>query len=84
MLKKYIDANDDSSIQVQPNDELALDAINFSDADAGKVNYTLMLNENIDMATGQYYTTNIIELNDVKNKDYSNNDSVVILMNVGG
>ena len=64
--------------------ELAMDAMNFSDNESGKVNYTLKSNESVNLAECQYFTTNIIELKGELKKDYSALDSFVILMNVGG
>jgi mannose-6-phosphate isomerase len=64
--------------------ELAMDAMNFSDDDAGKVNYSLCNNKTVNLAQCQYFTTNILEANETINKTYKANDSFVILMNVGG
>ncbi len=64
--------------------ELAMDAMNFTDDESGKVEYTAKENESVDLATCQYFTTNKLDVNGTVNKDYSQLDSFVILMNVGG
>ncbi|TLX71147.1 mannose-6-phosphate isomerase [Labilibacter sediminis] len=64
--------------------ELAMDAMNFSDNESGKVDYALKANESVNLAECQYFTTNIIELNGEVEKDYNALDSFVIIMNVGG
>ncbi|WP_439183581.1 type I phosphomannose isomerase catalytic subunit [Carboxylicivirga taeanensis] len=64
--------------------ELAMDAMNFSDNESGKVEYTAKDNESVNVAACQYFTTNVLNVSGVVNKDYSQLDSFVILMNVGG
>ncbi|MCW3806142.1 type I phosphomannose isomerase catalytic subunit [Plebeiibacterium marinum] len=64
--------------------ELAMDSMNFSDDDSGKVNYDLTNNTSIKLASCKYFTTNIIEATQPCDKDYTNCDSFVILMNTGG
>lgn len=64
--------------------ELAMDAMNFSDDASGKVNYDARVNESVNMATCQYFTTNMLKVSGDVQKDYSKLDSFVILMNVGG
>jgi len=64
--------------------ELAMDAMNFSDDDAGKVNYEAKINESVNIASCQYFTTNMLEVKGELAKDYSDKDSFVIMMNVGG
>jgi len=64
--------------------ELAMNAMNFSDDDSGKVDYSIKANESVNLATCEYFTTNIIEVKEKIEKDYSAIDSFVILMNVGG
>ncbi|MCG8579614.1 MAG: class I mannose-6-phosphate isomerase [Bacteroidales bacterium] len=64
--------------------ELAMDAMNFSDDESGKVNYTAKSNESVNIASCQYFTTNMLEVKGTLDKDYSQQESFVILMNVGG
>ena len=64
--------------------ELAKEAMNYTDDNSGKVDYTLVTNQSVNVAQCDYFTTNIIELKGSLEKDYSKIDSFVILMNVGG
>lgn len=64
--------------------ELAMDAMNFSDNQSGKVDYQLMDNTSVNIANCQYFTTNVLRLTSAITKDYSQQDSFVILMNVQG
>ncbi|WP_430814669.1 type I phosphomannose isomerase catalytic subunit [Carboxylicivirga sp. RSCT41] len=64
--------------------ELAMDAMNFSDDESGKVDYKIKSNESVNIASCQYFTTNMLEVKGIVNKDYSQQDSFIILMNVGG
>jgi len=64
--------------------ELAMDSMNFSDDDSGKVNYTPIKNESVNVAQCQYFTTNFIDIDGEISKNYKSIDSFVILMNVSG
>ncbi|MBS2211473.1 class I mannose-6-phosphate isomerase [Carboxylicivirga mesophila] len=64
--------------------ELAKDAMNYSDDESGKVAYEAKANESVELASCQYFTTNVLNVTDSVSKDYSQLDSFVILMNVGG
>ncbi len=64
--------------------ELAMKAMNFEDADSGKINYQCRDNESAQLASCKYFTTNLLKINGTQTKDYSEIDSFVILMNVGG
>ncbi|MBR8537619.1 class I mannose-6-phosphate isomerase [Carboxylicivirga sediminis] len=64
--------------------ELAKDAMNYSDDESGKVAYVAKANESVELASCQYFTTNVLNVTDSVSKDYSQLDSFVILMNVGG
>lgn len=64
--------------------DLALKAMDYQDDESGKVNYERKLNESVNLASCKYFTTNLLELNTKVMKDYSELDSFVILMNVGG
>jgi len=64
--------------------ELAMDAINFNDADSGKVDYQDVDNNSTEIASCQYFTTNLLNVKGKVCKDYTEHDSFVILMNVGG
>ncbi len=64
--------------------ELAMDAMNFSDNEAGKVAYDVVDNESVNVARCKYFTTNMVSVKGTLTKDYSQLDSFVILMNVSG
>ncbi len=64
--------------------ELAMDAMNFSDDDSGKVNYAPAQNQSVNIAECQYFTTNFITVDGETSKKYESLDSFVILMNVSG
>jgi len=64
--------------------ELAMDAMNFSDDESGKVAYEAIDNQSVNIAQCQYFTTNMLNVNGTLIKDYGQLDSFVILMNVGG
>jgi len=64
--------------------ELAMDAMNFSDDESGKVDYQTADNQSVNVAQCQYFTTNVLQVSGELSKDYSKLDSFVILMNVGG
>ena len=65
----------------------ALATINFKKEDSGKVNYDRKtINSTVNLVNCPYFTTNLIKLDadSVLKKDYSELDSFVILMSVGG
>ncbi len=64
--------------------ELAKDAMNYTDNESGKVAYEAKTNESVELASCQYFTTNVLNVSGDISKDYSQLDSFVILMNVGG
>jgi len=64
--------------------ELALEAMNFSDNESGKITYQNKFNESVNIADCQYFTTNIINLDNKLTKDYSLIESFIILINVSG
>ena len=64
--------------------ELAMDAMDFTDDASGKVDYKVQNNESVNIASCQYFTTNMLEVKGGVTKDYTQLDSFVILMNVGG
>ncbi|TRX65941.1 type I phosphomannose isomerase catalytic subunit [Carboxylicivirga sp. M1479] len=64
--------------------ELAMDAMNFTDDESGKVNYQNKENTSNQIASCQYFTTNMLCVKGNVSTDYSELDSFVILMNVGG
>ncbi len=64
--------------------ELAMDSMNFSDDDSGKVDYSPITNQSVNVAECQYFTTNFIDVNGEISKNYTPIDSFVILMNVSG
>jgi len=64
--------------------ELAMDAMNFNDDESGKVDYQVVNNKSSEIASCQYFTTNLLSIKEEVFKDYTELDSFVILMNVGG
>ncbi|WP_430809915.1 MULTISPECIES: type I phosphomannose isomerase catalytic subunit [unclassified Carboxylicivirga] len=64
--------------------ELAMDAMDFSDDASGKVDYQAVVNSSVNVASCQYFTTNMLQVEGGLQKDYSEKKSFVILMNVGG
>ena len=64
--------------------DLALDAIDFSWSENYKTSYKSTLNTATELASCQYFTTNLIEFDKEQDKDYNNIDSFVIYMNLEG
>lgn len=64
--------------------ELALDAIDYSLEERYETQYVDKLNENSQLATCEYFTTNKITFDHEIKKDYSNRDSFVIYMCLDG
>lgn len=64
--------------------ELALDAIDFEKKDDYLRPYEKQLNQSSNIATCKYFTTNYLPVQGIVEKDYSEIDSFVIYMCVGG
>jgi mannose-6-phosphate isomerase len=58
--------------------------MNYLDDESGKVYYERIINESVNLASCQYFTTNILELDAKIVREYVELDSFVILMNIGG
>ena len=57
-----------------------MDAMNFSDNESGKVDYTPLKNQSVNVAQCQYFTTNFVAVNGELSKNYDSVESFVILM----
>ncbi len=75
---------DDKGEPRELHTDLALDAINFSDADSASVEYQSIENELVETVACPYFTTNFIELTKPIEKDYIDLDSFVIYMCLEG
>ncbi|WP_188654099.1 type I phosphomannose isomerase catalytic subunit [Yeosuana aromativorans] len=64
--------------------DLAVDAIDYKQYDSYKTAYELKKNESSELVHSPYFKTNIIQLEGIIQKDYSNLDSFVIYMCVEG
>lgn len=65
--------------------ELAEDALDYSFQEGGyKTNYEREPNQPSELASCEYFTTNLIELNTVIEKDFYKLDSFIIYINIGG
>ncbi len=64
--------------------ELAIDAIDFKKVEAYKTNYTVKNNEPVELASCQYFTTNLLTFDKVIKKDIYSLDSFVIYMCLEG
>lgn len=64
--------------------DLALDAIDFDKKDDFKLKYSQEKNEPNNIAACEYFTTNFLPVEGTITRDYSNLDSFVIYMCVGG
>ncbi|MBI4649614.1 MAG: class I mannose-6-phosphate isomerase [Bacteroidia bacterium] len=68
----------------QLHSELALDAIDYNYYNNYKTKYELILNKTINLSDCKYFTTNIIELDNPVEKDYTIVDSFVIYICIEG
>lgn len=64
--------------------ELAIDAINFSFADQHKKMYDVIENETSEVVNCEFFTTNIMEISKLVEKDYNWLDSFVVYMVIEG
>ena len=63
--------------------EAALEALGFKDTESGKVRVDIVPNKSVNLVECQYFTTNIIEIEEAINMDYTHLNSFVIYINVG-
>ncbi len=64
--------------------ELAKDAIDFNVYDTYKTEYNKTINQPVELVSSPYFTTNLLELNNPLDRDYSQKDSFVIYMCLEG
>lgn len=64
--------------------DLALDAIDFTIHPEYKTSYKAKANESVELVKCKYFTTSMLELNDVVEKDYNELDSFVIFICLEG
>ncbi len=64
--------------------ELALDAINFKSQKQAKTEYQPKMNEPVELVKCNYFTTNLLHLNEEMERDFSKTDSFVIYLCVEG
>jgi len=75
---------DDQGKSRELHTELALDAINFKQYPYGKTDYQSKLNEPVELAKCNYFTTNLIQLTTNLERDFSSIDSFVIYLCLEG
>ncbi len=75
---------DDKGQPRELHTELALDAINFKHHVQGKTDYQPKMNESVELAKCKYFTTNLLELNEPVERDFSKLDTFVIYLCVEG
>jgi mannose-6-phosphate isomerase len=75
---------DDQGKPRELHTELALDAINFKHFPNGQTNYQLKLNEPVELAKCNYFTTNLLQLTTNLERDFSSIDSFVIYLCLKG
>jgi mannose-6-phosphate isomerase len=64
--------------------DLALDAIDFNQYQKYKTDYNAKLNETVELASCKYFTTNLLEFNQLIEKDYNQLDSFVVYICIEG
>ena len=75
---------DDQGKSRELHTELALDAINFEHYPFGQTDYQLKLNEPVELAKCNYFTTNLLQLTTNLERDFSSIDSFVIYLCLEG
>ena len=78
------DRRDDKGNLRELHTELALDAIDFTLSAEYKTNYESKINESVELASCPYFTTNVLDINSVIEKDYNKLDSFVIYICLDG
>lgn len=77
------DRTDKDGKQRELHHEQALKVINFEDVDSGKIATDHIKNDTSNLVTCQYFTTNLIDVDETIARDYADIDSFVILINTG-
>ena len=75
---------DDKGKPRELHTELALDAINFKHHVQGKTDYEAKLNESVGLAKCKYFTTNLLQLSESVERDFSKLDTFVIYLCMEG
>ena len=78
------DRRDDKGNPRELHTDLALDAIDYTLYPEYKTKYKVKPNESIELAKCRYFTTNVLELNQMIDKDYNKLDSFVIFICLEG
>jgi Phosphomannose isomerase len=78
------DRRDDKGNTRELHTDLALDAIDYTVFPEYKSKYDAKINESVELASCQYFTTNVLELDGVVEKDYNKLDSFVIYICLEG
>lgn len=78
------DRRDDQGNPRELHTDLALDAIDYTVFPEYKTNYEAKPNESVELASCQYFTTNVLEVTEVVEKDYNKLDSFVIYICLEG
>ncbi len=78
------DRRDDQGNPRELHTELALDAIDYTLQTEYKTNYTAKVNESVELASCKYFTTNVLDVNELIEKDYNKLDSFVIYICLDG
>lgn len=78
------DRRDDQGNPRELHTELALDAIDYSLIPEYKTKYKLVPNESVELVKCNYFTTNLLDLDRIIEKDYNQLDSFVIYICLEG
>ena len=78
------DRRDDHGNPRELHTDLALDAIDYTPFPEYKTKYELKPNESVELVNCQYFTTNVLQINAVVEKDYNKLDSFVIYICMEG
>lgn len=78
------DRRDDKGNTRELHTDLALDAIDYTLFPEYKTSYEVKPNESVELVSCKYFTTNVLELNKVVEKDYNKLDSFVIYICLDG
>jgi mannose-6-phosphate isomerase len=78
------DRRDNRGTPRELHTDLALDAIDYTLFPEYKTKYELKPNESVELASCQYFTTNVLDLNEAIDKDYNKLDSFVIYICLEG
>ncbi len=75
---------DDQGNKRELHTELAKDAINFEVLDSYKTDYTPQINNPVELASCEYFTTNLLDIDVAISRDYQNRDSFTIYICMEG